>query len=515
MALRRGVEWAAGPRSTGGTQWATRWQIPTSRTDDCSSDSTGCDRRPGLAVFQQILRLLFHRGGGADRGADADGVRPSGSARPHGDRRRRGASPNSASMAARTSSTTASGRSRGLVVIGFFEFTFMRVREDVEQSPRCSTSTCTATTRSPAQCSRAAPRSGGRSCGRSRCRRIRRSRCSDWELATHTSSPRPTRSPSRECPCRTHANLIGEGCGRPTRTCLTFGGAARAWSDPGIAEEISNVTRRLLATAKAAGLAHNVKHGISYMCNCCGCCCGMMQAIRHHRGDVGAAGSDRPATCRGCKKCYRRCPAISIVDSKGRARTGPSSTRRSAWVAGLLRGLPMGRTLDSPARPGCSPRRTRSTGWSRRSSAGSGGDLLVDTLTGAGPHALSRALGILVASEPATARRAVEPLNSVFLRGALAAVHATARVAGPAAHLAPGARTDRPAQQRGAPSSRRCHVDGYSLVAALYDRVIEPVERPGPRRGPPGAGSARISWAARPTRIGPRPGGQGAPTPPG
>jgi hypothetical protein len=55
----------------------------------------------------------------------------------------------------------------------------------------------------------------------------------------------------------------------------------------------------------------------------------------------------------------------------------------------------------------------------------------VDTLDGAGPHALSRALGILQASRPASAARAIEPLNSVFLRGLLAAVHATSRRADP------------------------------------------------------------------------------------
>ncbi len=48
---------------------------------------------------------------------------------------------------------------------------------------------------------------------------------------------------------------------------------------------------------------------------------------------------------------------------------------------------------------------------------------LVDTLDGAGPHALARALAILAENPPAAATRAVEPLRSVFLKGMLAAVH--------------------------------------------------------------------------------------------
>jgi ferredoxin len=55
------------------------------------------------------------------------------------------------------------------------------------------------------------------------------------------------------------------------------------------------------------------------------------------------------------------------------------------------------------------------------------GDLLVDTLDGAGPHALARALQLLEQAPPVTALRAVEPLHSVFLRGLLGLVHTAAR----------------------------------------------------------------------------------------
>ena len=62
------------------------------------------------------------------------------------------------------------------------------------------------------------------------------------------------------------------------------------------------------------------------------------------------------------------------------------------------------------------------------------GDLLVDTLDGAGPHALARVLRVIERSRPVTALMAVEPLESVFLRGLLGAVHTLA-----------GGRTETPA----------------------------------------------------------------------
>jgi hypothetical protein len=59
------------------------------------------------------------------------------------------------------------------------------------------------------------------------------------------------------------------------------------------------------------------------------------------------------------------------------------------------------------------------------------GDLLVDTLDGAGPHALARVLQVLEALPAERAQGLVEPLRSLFLRGLLAAVH-TAGVRTPA-----------------------------------------------------------------------------------
>jgi ferredoxin len=56
------------------------------------------------------------------------------------------------------------------------------------------------------------------------------------------------------------------------------------------------------------------------------------------------------------------------------------------------------------------------------------GDLLLDTVPGAGPQAMARVLQALEKSPPAQALRAVEPLRSVFLRALLAVVHAGAGV---------------------------------------------------------------------------------------
>jgi hypothetical protein len=87
-----------------------------------------------------------------------------------------------------------------------------------------------------------------------------------WERATSIAESAHRVAVSL-CPCRHHARLVGRGCDKPTRTCLTFDGAADALVRAGIADPISNQEGlEILAECKAAGLAQtadNVQHGIT------------------------------------------------------------------------------------------------------------------------------------------------------------------------------------------------------------------------------------------------------------
>jgi NAD-dependent dihydropyrimidine dehydrogenase PreA subunit len=333
------------------------------------------------------------------------------------------------------------------VVIGFFEFTFMRVRED---APMQELAGLFEEYMYGDDAFASAVFAGSTQIGRSLVREESlpddpQVEVLDWELATHVVSEADSVAVSL-CPCREHAALQGTACDAPTRTCLTFGGAARALSRAGIAEPISNEEGlEILQQAKDAGLAQtadNVKHGISYMCNCCGCCCGMMQAIRHH-GITGAIVSSNWVAeidlekCRGCKKCYRRCPAdaISIIDNEGKglrpywAIVDPEKClgcgvcyEACRWGAHSM--------VPREARV-FTPENTFDRMVTMAIERGKLAELLVDTLDGAGPHALSRALALLAGSRPAAADRAVGPLHSVFLRGMLAATHSAARATSP------------------------------------------------------------------------------------
>jgi ferredoxin len=326
------------------------------------------------------------------------------------------------------------------VVIGFFEFTFMRVRDDTPVDVLAALFDEYLFT--DGALAHAVFR-GSTQIGRSLVREESlpdepEVEVLDWELATHVVGEASSIAVG-DCPCRTHAKLMGRGCGAPTRTCLSFGGAADALVRAGIAERIStDEGLAILAEAKAAGLAQtadNVQHGITYLCNCCGCCCGMMQSIRRFGISGSIVSSNWVAQvdhsmCRGCKKCARACPAqaVTMVDNHGQGL-------RKYWAV-----------VDPDACLGCGvcdevcrfgahsmvPREHRvftpETTFDRMVAMaverGKLGDLLVDTLDGAGPHAVARVLQTLEALPPARAERAVAPLRSLFLRGLLAAFRA-------------------------------------------------------------------------------------------
>lgn len=148
------------------------------------------------------------------------------------------------------------------------------------------------------------------------------------------------------CFCRHAAEHEGRSCGRPMEVCTTFNAAADFLVRRGLARKIDREeAEEIFARTRGAGLVHisdNVKKRPAYVCHCCGCCCGMLSAI--HRFQLFDAvvtspflASVDPGRCNGCGLCEKKCP-IRAIEVRGEKPDAKAAVRHDICLGcGLCR----------------------------------------------------------------------------------------------------------------------------------------------------------------------------------
>jgi Pyruvate/2-oxoacid:ferredoxin oxidoreductase delta subunit len=140
------------------------------------------------------------------------------------------------------------------------------------------------------------------------------------------------------CYCRHKMQHVSKKCKAPMDICLTFNGPAESLIRHGIARKIDAAEGLdILARAQDHNLVQfgeNVQGSVSFICNCCGCCCEALIAARkfgffnpvHTTNFIPKIIEEK---CTGCGKCVLLCPveAMTLVTAGDPHKSGKKKAK--------------------------------------------------------------------------------------------------------------------------------------------------------------------------------------------
>ena len=140
------------------------------------------------------------------------------------------------------------------------------------------------------------------------------------------------------CYCRHKMQHVGRACAAPLDICLTFNATASSLIKHGVARAV-DVQEGLDLLSRAydhnlVQFGENVERRVSFICNCCGCCCEAMIAARRF-GILNPVHTTNflpetsPSACTGCGDCVGVCPveAMTLVSANDPARPKKKKAR--------------------------------------------------------------------------------------------------------------------------------------------------------------------------------------------
>jgi electron transport complex protein RnfB len=126
-----------------------------------------------------------------------------------------------------------------------------------------------------------------------------------------------------DCVCRVQQDqLESRRCDFPVKACLWFSNSEAGGKEGTISQQEALA---FLDEIEKVGLVHtvsNVQEGHGYVCNCCGCCCGLLRGINEWGIGDSVAQANYYAEidqelCTACAVCVGRCQVNAISQTDG------------------------------------------------------------------------------------------------------------------------------------------------------------------------------------------------------
>ena len=137
-----------------------------------------------------------------------------------------------------------------------------------------------------------------------------------------------------DCICKKEQGLLGHPCDRPMQVCLAMAPVPGVFDNNSEGRLLTKEeARALLLKTEEMGLVHltaNQQGDNYYICNCCGCCCGVLRSINnlgipasrvinsHYYAEID------PEKCIGCGTCAdERCQVQAVEEGEEAYRIDP------------------------------------------------------------------------------------------------------------------------------------------------------------------------------------------------
>jgi ferredoxin len=206
---------------------------------------------------------------------------------------------------------------------GFFEFSMMRIRDDIDQTLLSELFYQYITQED--EFIKALFTDGETQLGRTFVNELALPEIEslvilDYERATEVIKEASHRGISM-CYCRHKKSHVDHACSAPMDICMTFNTSAASLIKHGHAREVDIIEGMdLLQEAydsKLVQFGENVQKRVNFICNCCGCCCEAMLAAKRfavmHPVHTTNFIPELNDNCNGCGKCVNACPVEAMT----------------------------------------------------------------------------------------------------------------------------------------------------------------------------------------------------------